>query len=82
MARSRVLVIDEAQRAPELVLALKAAVGRDHRPGRFLVTGSANLPHLAATHESLAGRAETIVLHSFSHSFEALPGRQPGRRAA
>lgn len=60
------LVIDEVQRAPELVIALKAAVDRDRRPGRFLVTGSANLLDLAATHESLAGRAENLVLHSFS----------------
>ena len=60
------LVIDEVQRAPELIMALKAAVDRDQRPGRFLVTGSANILELAATHESLAGRAESLVLHSFS----------------
>ncbi|HJB62525.1 MAG TPA: ATP-binding protein [Candidatus Microbacterium pullistercoris] len=60
------LVIDELQRAPELVIALKAAVDRDQRPGRFLVTGSANLLELSSTHESLAGRAEHIDLHPFS----------------
>lgn len=60
------LVIDEAQRAPELVVALKAAVDRDKRPGRFLVTGSADLLALASTQESLAGRAEPLLLHSFS----------------
>lgn len=60
------LVIDEIQRAPELIVAIKAAVDRDKRPGRFLVTGSANLLDLATTHESLAGRAESLVLHSFS----------------
>lgn len=60
------LVIDEIQRAPDLMLALKAAIDRDQRPGRFLVTGSANLLDLTTTHESMAGRAESIVLHSFS----------------
>ncbi|WP_159618880.1 ATP-binding protein [Ruania rhizosphaerae] len=62
------LVVDEIQRVPELVIALKAAVDRDQRPGRYLVTGSANLLDLASTHESLAGRAESVVLHSFSQS--------------
>src|SRR6266508_2930155 len=37
------IVLDEVQRAPELFLALKAAVDRDRRPGRFLLTGSANV---------------------------------------
>lgn len=58
------LVIDEVQRVPELIVALKAAVDRDKRPGRFLVTGSANLLDLAATHESLAGRAQPLTLYS------------------
>ncbi|MFT3875638.1 MAG: ATP-binding protein [Propioniciclava sp.] len=62
----KLLVIDELQRVPELVIAMKAAVDRDKRPGQFLVTGSANLLDLAATHESLAGRAESVELHSFS----------------
>lgn len=65
-APQSLLVIDELQRVPELVIALKAAVDRNKRPGQFLVTGSANLLDLAATHESLAGRAEAIELHSFS----------------
>ncbi|MGM1018473.1 MAG: ATP-binding protein [Actinomycetota bacterium] len=60
------LMIDELQRAPELVVALKASVDRDQRPGRFLVTGSANLLDLSATHESLAGRAERIELYPLS----------------
>lgn len=60
------LVIDEVQRAPDLIVSIKAAVDRDKRPGRFLVTGSANLLDLTSTHESLAGRAESLVLHSFS----------------
>lgn len=60
------LMIDELQRAPELVVALKTSVDRDKRPGRFLVTGSANLLELSSTHESLAGRAERIDLFPLS----------------
>lgn len=60
------LVIDEVQRVPELVLALKDAVEEDRRPGRFLITGSANLLELPGAQESLAGRAETIVLYGLS----------------
>lgn len=36
------VTIDEVQRVPELFLAIKQAVDRDRRPGRFLLTGSAN----------------------------------------
>lgn len=60
------LVIDEAQRAPELILALKAAVDRDRRPGRFLLTGSADLLRLGG--DSLAGRAETLELWGFAQA--------------
>lgn len=60
------LMIDELQRAPGLVVALKASADRDQRPGRFLVTGSANLLDLSSTHESLAGRAERIELYPLS----------------
>jgi len=65
-ASDRRLVIDEVQRAPDLLLAVKASVDRDRRPGRFILTGSANLLHVPTIHESLAGRAETLHLHSFS----------------
>jgi predicted AAA+ superfamily ATPase len=58
--------IDEVQRVPEIVLALKLVVDRDPRPGRFLLTGSANLLRLPAAEDSLAGRAESIELHGFS----------------
>lgn len=60
------LVIDEVQRAPRLTLALKAAVDADPSPGRFLLTGSANLLQLPGTEDSLAGRAESLELHGFS----------------
>ncbi len=61
-AGDRLLVIDEAQRAPELILPLKAAVDRDRRPGRFLLTGSADLLRVKGVGDSLAGRAESVEL--------------------
>lgn len=60
------LVIDEAQRAPELILPIKASVDRDRRPGRFLLTGSADLLQVKGVGDSLAGRAETIELMPLS----------------
>ncbi|NEA36698.1 ATP-binding protein [Streptomyces sp. SID13031] len=59
-------VIDEAQLEPRLFRAIKAAVDRDRRPGRFVLTGSSRLlsaPDMAA---SLVGRVETIDLWPFS----------------
>lgn len=53
----RPLTIDEAQRAPELLLEIKAAVDQDRSPGRFLLTGSANLLLMKEVSDSLAGRA-------------------------
>lgn len=55
-------VIDEIQRAPELLLAIKKTVDEDRRPGRFLLTGSANLMTLPTVADSLAGRMETLTL--------------------
>lgn len=60
------LVIDEVQRCPELILPLKAVVDRDRRPGRFVLTGSANLLRVPGAEDSLAGRAITVRLHPFS----------------
>jgi predicted AAA+ superfamily ATPase len=56
------VVIDEIQRVPDLVLAVKEAADRDPTPGRFLLTGSANLLTNHRVRDSLAGRAETIRL--------------------
>ncbi|MGQ0777028.1 MAG: AAA family ATPase [Pseudonocardiales bacterium] len=50
----RLLVIDEAQRAPDLALALKLAVDTDPRPGRFLVTGQPAIPRSPAAARSVA----------------------------
>ena len=60
------IIIDEAQRAPELFLALKAEVDRDRRPGRFLLTGSANALFLPRLSEALAGRMEILTLWPLS----------------
>jgi len=55
-------IIDEVQRAPGLMLALKESVDADRRPGRFLLTGSANLMLLPRVADSLAGRMEVMRL--------------------
>jgi len=52
--------IDEIQRVPELLLAIKRSVDEDYRPGRFLLTGSANVMTLPRVADSLAGRIETL----------------------
>ena len=60
------LVIDEIQRAPELILPIKAQVDSDNRPGQFLLTGSARLLGLRSLPDALVGRSETIELWPFS----------------
>lgn len=61
-------VIDEIQRAPQLLLAIKKSIDEDRRPGRFLLTGSANLMALPTVADSLAGRMETLTLLPLSQS--------------
>jgi len=60
------LVIDEIQRVPELLLAIKAAVDEDPRPGRYLLTGSSRLFGMVAAPDALPGRMETVELWPFS----------------
>ena len=67
--------IDEIQRAPELLLAIKESVDTDQRPGRFLLTGSANIMSLPTIADSLAGRMEVITLLPLSQS--ELAGKKP-----
>jgi hypothetical protein len=55
-------ILDEVQRAPELFLPIKASVDRDRRPGRFLLTGSANVLILPSVSEGLVGRMEVLTL--------------------
>ena len=68
-------ILDEVQRVPGLLPAIKLAVDEDRRPGRFLLTGSANLLLLPSVTESLAGRMEIIQLHPLT---EAEKARNPG----
>jgi len=62
------VVIDEVQRAPGVLVAVKREVDRSRRPGRFLLTGSANLALLKSVSESLAGRAAYFDLHPLTTS--------------
>ncbi len=63
VGRAPRMIIDEIQRVPELLIAVKAAVDHEHQQttGRFLLTGSANLLLMKAVSESLAGRAAYVL---------------------
>ena len=56
------LTLDEVQREPRLLTDVKLAVDRDPAPGRFLLTGSANLLMMRRVSESLAGRASYLTV--------------------
>ena len=56
------VTIDEVQREPNLLHAVKLAIDRQRRPGQFLLTGSANLLLMRRASESLAGRASYLTL--------------------
>lgn len=60
--------LDEVQRVPELFLALKSAVDHGRSPGRFLLTGSANVLFLPRLADSLAGRMEIVRLHPLAQA--------------
>ncbi len=60
------VTLDEVQRAPELFLAIKAAVDRQRTPGQFLLTGSADVLLLPGIADSLAGRMEVLSLWPLS----------------
>jgi hypothetical protein len=70
------VTIDEVQRSPELLRAIKQSVDNDRRPGRFLLTGSANVLTLPQVSESLAGRMEIVTLLPLSRAETA--GKRPG----
>lgn len=84
------VVVDEAQRAPELFAVIKRMVDLDRRPGRFVLSGSANFLLMHAVSESLAGRAlhlhlgplsyaELAQQNGFSWMTSLLAGKAPGR---
>ena len=66
LARAGRLTIDEVQRAPELLLAIKKDVDKRRARGRFLLTGSANLLLMKEVADSLAGRAVYLLLAPFT----------------
>lgn len=61
-------LIDEVQRAPGIFLPIKAAVDRNRKPGRFLLTGSSNLLALPKLADSLAGRIAIIDLLPYAQT--------------
>jgi len=60
------LTIDEAQKCPEVLIAIKKRVDKKRQPGQFLLSGSANFALLKGMSESLAGRAVYFTLHPMS----------------
>ncbi|MDR0563938.1 MAG: ATP-binding protein [Azoarcus sp.] len=69
-------ILDEVQRAPELLRSIKHSVDENRQPGRFILTGSANLLMLPNLGDSLAGRMEVLYLQPLSAAELA---RRPGR---
>jgi len=67
--------IDEVQRAPALLRAIKRSVDLDRHPGRFLLTGSANVLILSTVSDSLAGRMAVVTLLPLSRA--EMRGRKP-----
>lgn len=61
-------VLDEVQRVPKLFTSLKAAVDKHRMPGRFILTGSANVLLVPKLADSLAGRMEILRLHPLAQS--------------
>jgi predicted AAA+ superfamily ATPase len=70
------VVVDEVQRAPGLFLAIKQAVDEDRVPGRFLLTGSANVLLLPQLAQTLVGRLEVLTLWPLSQG--EIDGRREG----
>jgi predicted AAA+ superfamily ATPase len=70
------VIIDEAQRAPDLLLAIKAEVDRNRQPGRFLLTGSTHILSLPRLSDALTGRMEILTLWPLSQG--EIEGRKEG----
>jgi predicted AAA+ superfamily ATPase len=65
-ALPRPAIVDEVQRVPDLLLAIKEAVDRETRPGQFLLTGSANIVTNRRVKDALTGRMDVITLWPLS----------------
>lgn len=75
MPHRETLIIDEVQKVPDLLSAVKQVVDKDNRPGQFLLTGSARIQSLPTVSESLAGRVGRIRLRPLSQG--EIEGRVP-----
>lgn len=69
------ITLDEVQRAPDLLKAVKRAIDRKRTPGAFLLTGSANLLLMRQVSESLAGRASYLTLWPMTRGEQQGTGR-------
>jgi predicted AAA+ superfamily ATPase len=69
------VILDEVQRVPTLFTAIKKTVDRDRTPGRFILTGSANVLLVPRLSDSLAGRMEILRLHPLAQC--EIAGRAP-----
>jgi predicted AAA+ superfamily ATPase len=61
-------ILDEVQRVPEIFTSLKASIDRDRKPGRFILTGSANVLLVPTLSDSLAGRMAIVRLHPLAQA--------------
>ncbi len=75
MGGSKAVTLDEVQREPDLLRAVKRAIDRQRTPGRFLLTGSANPLLMRQVSESLAGRASYLTLWPMTRREQAGQGR-------
>ena len=74
-ARGTTTILDEIQKAPSLLPAIKQVVDQDRSKGQYLLTGSANLRFASAVSDSLAGRMRTIRLRTLAEA--EIRGRKP-----
>lgn len=72
---SQPVTLDEVQREPDLLSAVKRAIDRKRTPGQFLLTGSANLAMMQGVSESLAGRASYLTLWPMTRREQKGEGR-------
>jgi predicted AAA+ superfamily ATPase len=66
LAQGECLILDEIQRAPELLSCIQVLIDQNDRPGRFILTGSQDLVRMESLPQTLAGRAALLRLYPFS----------------
>jgi uncharacterized protein len=78
IAQGDEITIDEAQKFPEILSVIKRDIDKNRKPGRFILSGSANFLLLKNVSESLAGRAVYLTLYPFSRREQlGMTKRQP-----